>query len=94
MPRTQAPASRTRTVVGKSTRRTRVTETADAAKPLALPLPHERDQTTRKKEHPADAVIDQAKQDVDNGLQDTDLRGRAGEVFDRRWGGDPEPKAD
>ena len=79
-------------IVGKSSRRSRVSESADSAKPPSLPLPHERDQTTRKKDHPADAVIDQAKQDVDSGLQDTDQRGRAGEIFDRRWGERRVPK--
>ena len=93
MPRTRDPGSAKRTVVGKSTRRTRASETTDAAKPPALPLPHERDQTTRQKDHPADAVIDQAKQDVENGLQDTDLRGSAGEIFDRRWKDGRTPKS-
>ena len=76
-----------RPVVGKSTQRSRASESGDAAKPPALPLPHERDQTTRRKEHPADPVIDQAKRDVDSGQQDTDQRGRAGEIFHRRWSG-------
>jgi hypothetical protein len=52
-----------------------------------MPLPHERDQSTARKEHPAAEVMEQAKADVDSGQQDTDLRARAGEVFDRRWTG-------
>ena len=87
MPRTYKPDGAQRPVAGKSIRRPRAAETTDAVKQPSLPLPHERDQTTRKKEHPVDPVIEQAKQDVDDGQQDTDLRGRAAEVFDRRWSG-------
>ena len=58
-----------------------------AVKTPDVPLPHERDQSTQMKEHPSANVIEQAKDDVDAGLQETDLRGRAGEVFDRRWTG-------
>ena len=86
MPRAPNPTPRQLPIVGKSSRRTRASENTDAVKPVALPLPHERDQTTRKKAHPATEVMDQAQKDVQGGLQDTDLRGRAAEVFDRRWG--------
>jgi hypothetical protein len=59
--------------------------------PSPLGLPHERDETTMKKEHPVDPVIEQARDDVERGLVDTDLRERAGEVFRRRWGGRRQP---
>ena len=50
-----------------------------------LALPHERDQSTRSKGHPAAEVIEQAEKDVEEGQQDTDLRGTAAAVFHRRW---------
>ena len=51
----------------------------------ALALPHERDQSTLRKGHPAAKVIKQAEQDVAEGQQDTDLRGTTAAVFNRRW---------
>lgn len=51
----------------------------------SLALPHERDQSTRRKGHPAAEVIEQAEQDIEEGQQDTDLRGTAAAVFHRRW---------
>ena len=50
-----------------------------------LALPHERDQSTLRKGHPAAKVIQQAEQDVAEGQQDTDLRGTAAAAFNRRW---------
>lgn len=50
-----------------------------------LALPHERDQSTQRKGHPAAKVMEQAEQDVREGQQDTDLRGTAAATFNRRW---------
>jgi hypothetical protein len=85
MPRQPNTGPRSTPLVGRSTRRSRAVEEADSIKPPALPLPHERDQTTRSKAHPVDEVIDRAKHDIDSGLQDPDVRGDAAEIFDRRW---------
>src|SRR5215212_1102257 len=38
-----------------------------------LPLPHEIDQTTKRKVHPPANVMKQAEHDVEQGQQDTDL---------------------
>lgn len=62
-------------------RETRATKTPD------LPLPHDRDEATRGKGHEADPVIDQARSDIEEGKQETDLRGSACEVFELRWEG-------
>jgi len=50
-----------------------------------LALPHERDESTRRKGHPQAKVIEQAEKDVAAGQQDTDLRSTAAAVFHRRW---------
>ena len=51
----------------------------------SLALPHERDQSTRRKGHPTTEVIERAEQDIVEGQQDTDLRGTAAAIFNRRW---------
>lgn len=51
----------------------------------ALPLPHDRDESTTEQQHPVDPAMEQARQDVKKGLQDTDLRGNAAAVFDNKW---------
>jgi hypothetical protein len=85
MPRTSAPPASPPKIVGKSAPRRQ--RSASEPKPPDLPLPHERDETTRRKAHPAEPVIDQARRDIEDGQQDTDQRGRAAELFDRRWSG-------
>jgi hypothetical protein len=60
-------------------------ENRPALQQPGLALPHERDQSTLRKGHPTDKVIEQAEQDVAAGQQDTDLRGTAAAVFNRRW---------
>jgi hypothetical protein len=89
MPRTSAPPASPPNVVGKSAPRSKRVESEP--KVPALPLPHERDETTRRKAHPAEPVIDQARRDLEEGQQDTDLRDQAAEVFDRRWSGKRKP---
>ena len=80
--RTNPPPKRPREIVGAPLEReTRATKRPD------LPLPHDLDETTRGKGHEADPVIDQAREDVEQGKMETDLRGKAGEVFERRWEG-------
>ena len=60
-------------------------ETGTNTKPR-LPLPHDRDESAADSGHPKDPVIEQAGKDVDRGLRDTDLRDKAGEAFDRKFG--------
>ena len=84
MPRTQSPSARS-PIVGKAIGKSR--RQPGEAKTPQLPLPHERDESTRRKAHPAEPVIQQAQRDVEQGQQDTDLRGSAAEIFDRRWAG-------
>ena len=89
MPRTPAPSSNAKTpVVGRPEPRSRRTA---QPQPADLPLPHERDETTRRKAHPADPAVEQAQRDLAAGQQDTDRRGDAAEVFDRRWAGRKKP---
>lgn len=78
---TQAP-QKPRPDAGASAER----ETAAEKRPQ-LPLPHDRDESTRNKGHETDPVIDQAHEDIEQGKVDTDLRGKAGEAFERRWEG-------
>ena len=85
MPRTSSPPVSRPNTVGKPAPRRKRVETEP--KTPDLPLPHERDETTRRKAHPAEPVIDQARRDLEEGQQDTDLRGSAAEIFDRRWSG-------
>jgi hypothetical protein len=80
MPRT--PSARSVNVVGKSGSKPQPGE----ARTPQLPLPHERDESTRRQAHPAEPVIEQAGRDIASGQQDTDMRDHAAEVFDRRWG--------
>jgi hypothetical protein len=82
MPRTQSPSGKS-PVVGKDIGKSR-RQPGEATTPQ-LPLPHERDESTRRKAHPAEPVIEQAQRDVAQGQQDTDLRSNAAEIFDRRW---------
>jgi hypothetical protein len=86
--RTNQPP-KTRPVVGAP----QVRESRATKRPV-LPLPHDRDESTPGKGHEADAVIDQAREDLEQGKEDTDLRGEAGKAFERRWGGsgDRNPK--
>ena len=44
----------------------------------ALPLPHERDESTNSVASAPDAVIEQAKRDLDAGMVDTDMRATPG----------------
>jgi hypothetical protein len=46
--------------------------------PPALPLPHERDETTQSTAAEPDPVMVQAKRDIDAGLVDTDMRATPG----------------
>jgi len=82
MPRTQRPSAR-EDIVGRNDPDPKPGE----AKKPAAPLPHERDESTRDHEHPVEPVVDQARRDLDDGKEDTDLRRRAGEMFDKRWTG-------
>ena len=50
----------------------------------ALPLPHERDQSTGATAAAPDPVIAQAKRDIDAGLVDTDMRATPGLDAKRR----------
>lgn len=49
-----------------------------------LPLPHERDESTHSTAPAPDAVIAQAKRDIDAGLVDTDMRATPGLDAERR----------
>lgn len=44
----------------------------------ALPLPHERDESTNSVANAPDAVMEQAKRDLDAGMVDTDMRATPG----------------
>ena len=57
---------------------------ASPALPLPLPLPHERDETTPATASAPDAVIAQAKRDLDAGQVDTDMHATAGLDADLR----------
>ncbi len=83
MPRTPSGNTQQRRSVGRTEPAAR---RGPGVSPATLPLPHERDEVTAKKEHPVDPVIERARDDIEHGLMDTDLRERAGEVFKRRWG--------
>jgi hypothetical protein len=49
-----------------------------------LPLPHERDESTNTVASAPDAMIEQAKRDLDAGLVDTDMRVTPGLDAERR----------
>ena len=51
------------------------------ARPAAPRLPHEHDENADAAQPPRETMI-QAEADLNAGLQDTDLRGKAREVFD------------
>ena len=69
-------------------RRTAAGEPADpatlkaGARPSAPRLPHEHDENADPPQAPRQPII-QAERDLNEGRQDTDLRGKAREVFDR-----------
>ncbi len=50
----------------------------------ALPLPHERDESTNSAATTPDPVMQQAKRDIDSGLVDTDMRATPGLDAKRR----------
>jgi hypothetical protein len=56
-----------------------------------LSLPHERDQATPSIAEAPDAVIEQAKRDLDAGMVDTDMRATAGLDAERRARLNPGP---
>lgn len=58
-----------------------------------LPLPHERDQSTRSTAAKPDKVVAQAKRDLDAGLVDTDMHATAGIDAQRREAMVPTPPA-
>jgi hypothetical protein len=58
--------------------------TADSQPDNALPLPHERDQSTGQVTPEPDPMVHQAKRDLDEGLVDTDLRATPGLDAERR----------
>ena len=58
---------------------------ADQGESSALPLPHDRDESTTGQQHPVDPAMEQAGEDVKKGLRDTDLRGNAAAIFDNKW---------
>ena len=80
---TTNPASQP--VTGENKEQDTAPEHRPALQQPSLALPHERDQSTRRKGHPAAKVIQQAEQDIEQGQQDTDLRSNAAAVFNRRW---------
>lgn len=55
-----------------------------AALGAKLALPHERDESTQSTAAAPDAVIAQAKRDIDAGLVDTDMRATPGLDAERR----------
>ena len=55
----------------------------EKAIPAELPLPHEREVSGAYTNQQPQAVVEQAKKDLDRGLVDTDLHGAAG-VDDQR----------
>lgn len=58
-----------------------------------LPLPHERDQAAHQTASEPDAVIAQAKRDLDAGMVDTDMRATPGTDAQRREAMVPAPPA-
>ncbi len=70
-----------------------------AAKDVALPLPHERDQSTNSVADKPDPVMVQASRDIEAGMVDTDMRATPGLDAQRRAelvpgaGGKPPGKA-
>jgi len=50
-----------------------------------LPLPHERDENAEEQRHPGDPKIEQAHDDLNRGLLDTEAREKATMTFNRRW---------
>lgn len=52
--------------------------------PAGLALPHERDESTPATEVPPDAVMVQARHDIDAGMVDTDMRATPGLDAERR----------
>lgn len=46
--------------------------------PRQPPTPHERDESASSQEDPGHGIIEQARQDIESGQQDTDRRGTPG----------------